>query len=78
MSLQGSWDQDKFEQLLTKWVVACDQPFDEVEKPEFVNLMEYTHCAGDSFNLLKHNAIKCCIIKLGDEMIDGICEMFLV
>ncbi|KAI9434270.1 hypothetical protein BJY52DRAFT_1100235, partial [Lactarius psammicola] len=35
----GPWDQEKFEQLLTEWVVACNQPFDAVEKPEFVELM---------------------------------------
>jgi hypothetical protein len=34
-----------FEQLLADWVVACDQPFDEVEKPEFRRLLEYTHLA---------------------------------
>jgi len=78
MSLQGPWDQDKFERLLTEWVVACDQPFDEVEKPEFVNLMEYTHRTGDSFNLLKRDAIKRHIMKLGDETIEGTCEMFSV
>ena len=31
----------KFEKLLVEWIVACDQPFDEVEKPEFVLMMEY-------------------------------------
>ncbi|KAF8152347.1 hypothetical protein B0H34DRAFT_664204, partial [Crassisporium funariophilum] len=35
------WDQDKFERLLTEWVAACDQPFEEVEKPEFIAMMEY-------------------------------------
>lgn len=39
----GDWDQDKFEDLLTKWLVACDQPFDEVKKPEFKAFLEYTH-----------------------------------
>lgn len=35
------WDQDKFERLLAEWVAACDQPFEEVEKPEFIAMMEY-------------------------------------
>lgn len=39
----GDWDQDKFEDLLTKWLVACDQPFDEVKKPEFKAFLEYMH-----------------------------------
>ncbi|KAF8506458.1 hypothetical protein JB92DRAFT_2832872 [Gautieria morchelliformis] len=36
------WDQSKFEQLLVQWQVACDQPFDEVEKPKFKALMHHT------------------------------------
>ncbi|KAG2107774.1 hypothetical protein BD769DRAFT_1675491 [Suillus cothurnatus] len=31
----GDWSQEKFEDLLAKWLIACDQPFEEVEKPEF-------------------------------------------
>ena len=31
-----------FEELLTKWIVASDQPFEEVEKPELVNLLNYS------------------------------------
>ena len=29
------------ERLLIEWIAACDQPFDEVEKPEFIAMMEY-------------------------------------
>ncbi|KAK0214356.1 hypothetical protein IW262DRAFT_1233436, partial [Armillaria fumosa] len=25
------WEQEKFEKLLTEWIVACNQPFEEVE-----------------------------------------------
>ena len=39
----GDWDQDKFEDLLAKRLVVCDQPFDKVEKPEFKAFVEYTH-----------------------------------
>ena len=41
--LQKPWDQDRFEQLLTEWVVACDQPFEEVDWPELRELLTYTH-----------------------------------
>ncbi|KAN0131304.1 Ribonuclease H-like domain containing protein [Lactarius tabidus] len=37
------WDQEKFEYLLAKWVVATDQPFDTVDQPEFRDLMTYAH-----------------------------------
>ncbi|KAF8815359.1 hypothetical protein BYT27DRAFT_7009802, partial [Phlegmacium glaucopus] len=35
------WDQEIFEQLLIEWMVTCDQPFEEVEKPEFLTTMSY-------------------------------------
>ncbi|KAG1783661.1 hypothetical protein EV702DRAFT_1190682 [Suillus placidus] len=37
----GDWSQEKFEDLFAKWLVACDQPFKEVEKPEFKAFIEY-------------------------------------
>ncbi|KAJ7429252.1 hypothetical protein B0H11DRAFT_2266386 [Mycena galericulata] len=40
--VHGDFDQATFDRLLAEWIVACDQPF-EVEKPEFIRLMEYTH-----------------------------------
>ena len=43
MSFQEPFDATKFGRLLTEWIVACDQPFDEVEKPEFISMMQYAH-----------------------------------
>ena len=77
MSLQGPWDQDEFEWLFTEWVVACDQPFDEVEKPKFIDLMEYTHHSGESLKLIKCDAVKRHTMEMGDETIEGVGEMFL-
>ncbi|KAJ7692729.1 hypothetical protein B0H17DRAFT_914150, partial [Mycena rosella] len=37
---QGDFDQEIFNNLLAEWIVACDQPFDAVEKPEFIRLMD--------------------------------------
>ncbi|KAK0197811.1 hypothetical protein F5146DRAFT_1130724 [Armillaria mellea] len=39
----GEWDQVKFERLLLEWMIACDQPFEEMEWPEFPLLLIYTH-----------------------------------
>ncbi|ESK81464.1 hypothetical protein Moror_15806 [Moniliophthora roreri MCA 2997] len=33
------WNQEKFETLLVEWIVTCDQPFDEVEKLEFIAMI---------------------------------------
>jgi len=75
---QGPWDQEKFEQLLTEWIVACDQPFDEVEKPEFANMMNFTHHGGGPLNIPKRDGIKRRVMKMGEETIEGLREMFSV
>ncbi|KAF8987111.1 hypothetical protein BDQ17DRAFT_1435834 [Cyathus striatus] len=41
MQEERSKDQEQFERLLAGWVVTCDQPFEEVEWPEFRHLLEY-------------------------------------
>ncbi|KAF8808966.1 hypothetical protein BYT27DRAFT_7285979 [Phlegmacium glaucopus] len=74
----GPWDQEKFEQLLTKWIIACNQPFDEVEKPEFITMMNFTHCNVGSLKIPKHDAIKQHVMRMGEETIEGVCKMFLV
>jgi hypothetical protein len=75
---QGPWDQEKFEQLLTEWIIACDQPFDEVEKPEFVTMMNVTHHAGGPLKMPKREGIKRRVMKMGEETIEGVREMFSV
>jgi hypothetical protein len=42
-SLQEPWDQKEFEMKLIEYIVACAAPFDEVNKPEFQALLQYTH-----------------------------------
>ncbi|KAJ6616751.1 hypothetical protein B0H10DRAFT_1375817 [Mycena sp. CBHHK59/15] len=41
------WDQERFERLLAEWIVSCDQPFDEVDKAEFRELLFCTHRSSD-------------------------------
>ncbi|KAF5376117.1 hypothetical protein D9615_007777 [Tricholomella constricta] len=72
----GPWDQEHFEKLLAEWIVACDQPFDEVEKPEFINMMKYTHRSATSLKLPGRNVIKRRIMKMGEETVEGIQQMF--
>lgn len=75
---QGPWDQEKFEQALTEWIVACDQPFDEVEKPEFISMMGVAHHAGGPFKIPKRDAIRRRVMKMGEETIESVREMFQV
>ena len=78
ISWQGPWDQEKFEQLLMEWIISCDQPFDQVEKPEFATMMNFTHHTGGPLKILQCNAIKQCVMKMGEETIDGVRGMFSV
>ncbi|KAH9993284.1 hypothetical protein BJV74DRAFT_884394 [Russula compacta] len=72
----GPWDQAKFEHLLTEWIVAYDQPFDEVRKEEFVKLMTYAHHPAPSVKLPSQEGIQCCVMKMGEDTIAGIYEVF--
>jgi hypothetical protein len=74
---ERNWDQNKFEQLLADWIVVCDQPFDEVEKPEFRQLLEYTHLR-PSLHIPHRSAVKKRIMKMGEDTINGVKEMIRV
>ena len=74
---QEPWDQDKFEQLLVNWMVACDQPFDEVEKPEFMAAMSYGRSPA-KFTLPKRDGVRRCVMKLGEEAVEETKAMFSV
>jgi len=77
MSSQLPWDQERFEQLLIEWVVACDQPFDEVEKPEFISMMEYGRDP-NTFSLPKRLGVRRRVMKLGEETIQETKNLFAV
>jgi hypothetical protein len=58
-------------------MVACDQPFDEVDKPEFRRLLEYTHLR-PSLHIPHRHAMKSRIMKMGEDTIEGIKCMITV
>jgi hypothetical protein len=57
-------------------MVACDQPFDEVEKPEFIAVMGYSRHG--KFTLPKRDGVRRRVMKLGDETVEQLKEMFAV
>jgi hypothetical protein len=75
---QGPWNQEKFEQALMEWVIACDQPFEEVERPEFITMMNYTYHTGTPLKIPKRDGIKRRLIKMGDDTIEDVRKMFSV
>jgi hypothetical protein len=58
--------------------VACDQPFNEVEKEEFVKLMKYAHHPAPSIKLPGWDGIRRRMIKMGEDTITEIHNMFEV
>jgi hypothetical protein len=58
-------------------MVVCDQPFDEVDKPEFRRLLEYTHFQS-SLTIPHRHAMKRRILKMGEDTVEGIKKMIEV
>ena len=40
---KGPWDQDRFKELLAKWIVTMDQPFYTIKESEFCDLLMYIY-----------------------------------
>lgn len=57
-------------------MVACDQPFEEVERPEFIAAMSYGKTG--KFTLPKRDGVRRRVMKLGEENIEYIKAMFAV
>ncbi|KAK0454238.1 uncharacterized protein EV420DRAFT_1645133 [Desarmillaria tabescens] len=72
----GDWDQKKFEWLLIEWIVACNQPFEEVEHPEFCRLLQYTHHPLPSLHIPSADTIQHKIMKMGDGVAKSLCMFF--
>ncbi|KAF8812634.1 hypothetical protein BYT27DRAFT_7086466 [Phlegmacium glaucopus] len=69
------WNQGNFERLLIEWMITCDQPFDEVEKPEFIAAMSYGRLTS-KFTLPKRDGVRRRVMKLGDETVQEITALF--
>ncbi|KAF8817294.1 hypothetical protein BYT27DRAFT_7075018, partial [Phlegmacium glaucopus] len=72
------WDQEKFEQLIAEWIVACDQPFDKVEKPEFHEMLTYAHHPSPTLKIPHRDTIRRCIMQMGEDMVESTKNMFKV
>ncbi|KAF5345060.1 hypothetical protein D9758_010453 [Tetrapyrgos nigripes] len=71
------WNQERFEELLVKWLVASNQPFSEVEQVEFIELLQYVHHSGGKLHIPKKDAIQRRVLKLGEATIEEIRDIFL-
>ena len=75
---QGPWDQNRFEELLTKWIIATDQSFDTVDNPEFRELMSYIHHLAPAIHIPGRHAIRRRAMKMGEDGIEATKKMFAV
>ena len=57
-------------------MVACDQLFEEVERPEFIVAMSYGRTG--KFTLPKQDGVQRRVMKLGKENVEHIKAMFVV
>lgn len=72
-----NWDQAEFEKLLIEWIIACDQPFEEVERPEFQRLLEYTHVTS-GLHIPSRTTVQRRILKMGEDTVEGTKELIRV
>ena len=75
---QGQWDQATFEKLLVEWLIACDQPFQEVERPEFRCLLEYVHHRGETLHIPSRRTVERRLRDLGKSLEDELKQFFAV
>ena len=69
---EKAFNMETFKRYLAEWVVACDQPFEEVERPELRRLLEYTHMGSKPLNIPHRTALKDRIMKMGKSTVAGI------
>jgi hypothetical protein len=63
---------------LTKWVVASDQPFEEVENPELSELLNYVNRSASSLKIPSRFTVKRRVMKMGAEGQQDMKDLFVV
>jgi hypothetical protein len=66
-----------FDRFLAEWMVACDQPFSEVDKPEFRRLLQYLRGA-ERLSIPSARTIKRHIIDMGVNAVSETITMIKV
>jgi hypothetical protein len=64
--------------LLTEWIVACDQPFEEVERPQFQALLRYVHRQGQKLNIPTSTTIRRWVADMGKDVIEDMKNFIVV
>lgn len=72
------WDQERFERLLTEWVITSDQPFDEVDNPTLRELLQYTHNCGQKLHIPSRASIRRRVMKMSADSVEETKQFFKV
>ena len=73
-----AFDAETFKRYLAEWVVACNQPFEEVERPEFRCLLEYMHMGSTPLSIPHRTALKDRVMKMGKSTVKDIQKLIKV
>jgi hypothetical protein len=75
---EKGFDLETFKKYVAEWVVACDQPFEEVERPELHRLLEYTHLGSKPLDIPHRGALRDRVMRMGRDTVEGIKDMIKV
>lgn len=56
-----------------EWLVASDQPFQEVERPQFRSLLEYVHHRAEELDVPSSSTMQRRVMKMGDDLKKELC-----
>ncbi|KAJ7892305.1 hypothetical protein B0H14DRAFT_2560359 [Mycena olivaceomarginata] len=72
------WKQKEFDELIVKWIAACDQPFSTVEEPEFRAMLEYAyyHRSSEALKIPNRRNVREAIMTMHTDMVNGFKAMF--
>jgi hypothetical protein len=76
--VQEPFNYEQWVELLVKWIVASDAPFTEVEVPEFIELLQYTHQGSDTLHIPSSWTVKQRALKMSKTTMDEIKQLFEV
>lgn len=65
---QKTFDIKIWEQYLLEWLVACDMPFDGVDRPEFCTFVAYTHVRAAPLPVPSATTVKQRVMEMGRQL----------
>ena len=76
--MKEPWNQEWFEELLIRWIITSDQPFEEMEHCELTDLLNYVHHKGTPLKIPGHFTVKHRVMNMGAEQMKEIKKLFAV